>query len=173
MEGVQNPDIFLLRTDGVGNEIWSQVWEEEGVQGGHALLPTSDGNYVIVGIVGPAGSETEIDFLFLKIDADGNEIWSKPIGDESAVDYGTDVIETSDGGYLLIGMFSRHGNGGIPLIKTDKDGEVIWTRNLVEGRGNKAGMRLLPVPEGGYVISGLTDEGDRGFETILIKVDSD
>ena len=168
----QNPDVFLLRTDGAGNEIWSQVWEEENVEGGHALLPTSGGNYIIVGITGSAGSQSDIDFLFLEIDADGNLIWDEPISDESAVDYGTDVIETHDGGYLITGMFSGGGHGAIPLIKTNQSGQVLWSRNLIEGPGNKAGMRVLSVPDGGFVIVGNTDEYHRGFETVLIKTDS-
>jgi dipeptidyl aminopeptidase/acylaminoacyl peptidase len=169
----QNPDVFLLRIDGAGNEIWSQVWEEENVAGGHVLLPTSDGGYIIAGITSSAGSEGDIDFLFLKIDADGNLIWDRPISDGSAVDYGIDVIETSDGGYLITGMFNSGSRGAIPLIKTDNSGQIVWRRNLIEGQGNKAGMRVLNDPDGGYVIVGNTDEHRRGFETVLIKTDSE
>jgi hypothetical protein len=151
------------------------VWEAENVEGGHVLLPTSDGNYIIVGITSSAGREGDIDFLFLKIDSDGNLVWKEPIGDEreGAVDYGIDVAETSDGGYLITGMLSSGGRGAIPLIKTDRNGQVLWTRNLVEGQGNKAGMRVLRTPDGGYVIVGSTDEHRRGFETVLIKTDSE
>jgi Tol biopolymer transport system component len=169
----ENPDVMLLRTDAAGDELWSRVWEEEDVEGGFVLLPTSDGHYLLAGISGPAGNQTDIDFLFIKIDADGNPIWNKPLGDEDAVDYGTDAIELPDGGYLLIGMFSDGGRGAIPLIKTDTDGEIVWRRNLVEGRGNKAGMKILPAPDRGYLIVGITTEFGRGFEAILIKTDSE
>jgi hypothetical protein len=169
----QNPDVFLLRTDGAGNEIWSQVWEEENVAGGHVLLPTSDGNYIIAGITSSAGSESDIDFLFLKIDADGNLVWDGSISDANAIDYGTDVIETPDGGYVITGMFSGGGHGAIPLIKTDGSGQVLWTRNLVEGQGDKVGMRVFAAPGGGYVIVGSTNEYRRAFETVLIKTDGE
>jgi hypothetical protein len=163
----------LLRIDGTGNEIWSQVWEKENVEGGHVLLPTSDANYIIVGITSSAGDESSIDFLFLKVDASGNLIWDKPISDESVVDYGIDVIETAGGGYLITGMSSGSGHGAIPLIKTDENGQVLWTRNLIEGPGNKAGMRVFSTTDGGYVIVGNTDEHRRAFETVLIKTDSE
>jgi formylglycine-generating enzyme required for sulfatase activity/Tol biopolymer transport system component len=168
----QKPDIFLLRTDGSGEELWSQVWATEDADGGHVLLPTSDGAYLIAGITAPAGNQSKSDVLFVKIDAEGNQIWNKPLGDQNAVDYGTDAIELPGGGYLLTGLFDRSGRGAIPLIRTDADGELVWTRNLVEGRGNKVGMRLLPTPDGGYLIVGNTDEFGRGFETILIKTDA-
>lgn len=165
----QNPDVYLLRTDESGDEIWSDVWAEENVEGGHVLLPVSDGGYLIVGIEGAAGSQSDIDFLLVKIDAAGNQVWKRTPGDDRAVDYGTDAIELADGGYLLTGMFSESGRGAIPLLRTDVDGDLVWVRALAGGRGNKAGMRLLPAPDGGYLIVGVTTESGRGFETILVK----
>jgi hypothetical protein len=169
----QYPDVYLLRTDDGGNELWSQVWAAENVEGGHVLLPVSDEEYVVVGIEGTAGSQSAIDFLLAKIDAAGNQTWKNTLGDADAVDYGTDALELPGGGYLLIGMSNRSGRGAIPLIRTDASGEPVWTRNLVEGPGNKAGMRLLSTPDSGYLIIGMTDEFGRGFETILIKTNGE
>ena len=143
------------------------------MQGGRVLWPASDGNYVIAGILSPTGTDAGMDFMFLKVDAGGDVIWDKPIGSDGVFEYGTDAIELLDGGYLLTGMFSRSGRGAIPLIKTNEDGEIAWRRNLVEGRGNKVGMKLFQAADGGYVVVGQTDEGGRGFETILIKADSE
>jgi hypothetical protein len=165
----QNPDVYLLKTDELGNQIWSQVWAEENVEGGHVLLPVADGGYLIVGIEGAAGSQSDIDFLLAKIDAAGNQLWERTLGDEGAVDYGTDAIELPGEGYLITGMSSQRGRGAVPLLKTDAAGEVVWTRTLAGGPGNKAAMRAIPGPDGGYLIVGLTDEFGRGFETILIK----
>jgi hypothetical protein len=89
------------------------------------------------------------------------------------VDYGTDAIELPDGDLLLIGMFNQSGRGAIPMLRTDAGGELLWARMLLEGRGNKVGMRLLPAPDGGYLIVGVTDEFGRGFETILIKTNAE
>jgi Tol biopolymer transport system component len=169
----QKPDILLLKTGSSGEELWSHVWATEDADGGHVLLPTSDGAYLIAGITAPAGNQSDIDVLFVKIDAEGNQIWNKPLGDQDAVDYGTDAIELLGGDYLLTGLFSRGGRGAIPLTRTGSDGEMLWTRSLVEGRGNKVGMRLLPTSDGGYLIVGTTDEFGRGFETILLKTDSE
>ncbi len=175
-EGVytgQNPDIYLLKVDSAGNEIWSQVWAEEDMQGGYVLLPLVNGNYLITGLYAPTTSASAIDPLFLEIDGDGNMIWNRTIGDQNATDYGMDAIETSDGGFVLTGLSSRQGQGSIPLIKTDDQGEVVWRQNLVEGRGNRAGMKVFQAPDGGYVIVGGTDEGGRDFYTVLIKTDRD
>ncbi|HSR35235.1 MAG TPA: DUF5050 domain-containing protein [Anaerolineae bacterium] len=169
----QEPDILLLRTDGSGEELWSQVWTTDDADGGHVLLPTSDGGYLIAGITAPAGNQTAIDILLIKVDAEGNQVWNRTVGDPNAVDYGTDVIELPGGDYLLTGLFNQSGRGAIPLIRFGRDGEMVWSRTLIEGRGNKVGMRLLPVPDGGYLIVGTTDEFSHGFETILIKTDGE
>jgi Tol biopolymer transport system component len=168
----QEPDVLLLRTDGLGEELWSRVWTTEEADGGHVLLPTSDGSYLIAGITTPAGNQSKIDVLFVKIDAEGNQIWNKPLGDPNALDYATDALELPGGGYLLTGLFNRSGRGAIPLIRTSADGELVWTRTLLEGRGNKVGMRLLPTADGGYLIVGETDQFRRRFQTVVIKTDS-
>jgi Tol biopolymer transport system component len=167
----QNPDVFLIRTDGTGKEVWSRVWEEDTVQGGFAMARTSDGGYVITGFLAPPGSETEADFLFLKVDGDGNLIWDKAIGDKSTFEYGSGIIETADGGYLLTGMSTRNRQAGVPLVKTNEEGTVVWRRNLDEGRDIKVGLKLLRAPDGGYLIVGQVNQGP-GFGTMLIKVDS-
>jgi WD40 repeat protein len=165
----QNPDIYLLKVDSAGNEIWSQTWAEEDAHGGYVLLPLDNGDYLITGLYAATPSPAAIDPLFLQIDGEGNIIWNRTIGDEHATDYGIDVIQTSDGGFVLTGMSSRRGQGSIPLIKTNRQGEVVWRQDLIEGRGNKAGMKVLQAPDGGFVLVGGTDEGGRGFRTVLIK----
>jgi Tol biopolymer transport system component len=169
----QKPDLLLLKTDSSGEELWSQVWVTEDVDGGHVLLPTSDSTYLIAGITAPAGDQSQIDLLLIKVNAEGNQLWNKPLGDPTAVDYAADAIELPGGNYLLTGLFNQGGRGAIPLVRTGADGELVWTRTLVEGRGNKVGMKLLPTPDGGYLIVGTTDEFGRGFETLLIKTDSE
>lgn len=170
----QNPDIFLLKIDASGNQVWSQVWEEDGIQGGYALAPAADGGYVIAGFLAPPGSESEASVLFVKIDADGHKLWNKPIGGAGEFVYGTDIVGTADGGYLLTGMAQRDGQGSIPLIKTDANGDVTWTHYLIEGGGNRVGAKLLPTSDGGCFIVGSDNarSGSTRFETVLIKTDN-
>lgn len=70
---------------------------------------------------------------------------------------GTDAIDLPGRDYPLTGLFNRSGHSSILLIRTDADGELVWTRNLVEGRGVEVGMRLVPTPDGGCLMVGSTD----------------
>jgi Tol biopolymer transport system component len=171
--GYQDPDIFLLRTDAAGEETWSQVWEEPGGQGGFSLLPTSDGDYVIAGILIPDGRPEQGDVLLLKIDSQGNLLWDRSIVDASMIDYAADIIETAGGNYVLTGMTARGRGGGILLLETAPDGTVLWKRNLVEASGARAGLEVLQVSGGGYVIAGVASGPGRTFDAILIKTDAE
>jgi Tol biopolymer transport system component len=171
--GNQDPDIFMLRTDAAGEELWSQVWEEPGGQGGFSLLPTSGGDYIIGGILIPEGRPEQGDVLLLKINDQGELLWDRSIVDDDVIDYATDVIETSDGNYVLTGMTARGRSGGILLLETTPDGTALWKRNLEEASGAKAGLKVLEVPGGGYVIAGVAGGPGRTFDAILIKTDSE
>jgi hypothetical protein len=93
----QKADTLLPRTDRSGEELWYQVWSTDQVDGGHVLLPTSDGAYLTAGVTTPAGNQTKIDVLLVKVDAEGDQLWVKPVGDLDALDYATDTLETPAG----------------------------------------------------------------------------
>ncbi len=169
----QNPDVYLLQVDGWGTEVWSRVWEEEGVQGGFRLLSVSDGNYLMTGFFSPTGRDTDTDFLFVKIDGEGNVIWSKPLGNQGAFDYGSDVIETSDGGYLLTGVATEGPNMTAPLIKTDAKGDPLWRRDLFAGSRPRAGTKVLEAPDGGYLVVVIPFTSGRFADTAVIKTDAE
>jgi Tol biopolymer transport system component len=168
-----NPDIYLVRTDGLGQPLWSQVWEEAGAQSGFGLLPTSDGHYLIYGLRTDPGGGAGMDPLFLKIDADGNVLWNQDLHEVNVLEYCTSVIETADGGYLLTGMAMSRDSGGIPWVKLDQGGQVLWQETLSGERGNRAGLRILEPPAGGYLIIGTVGGSGRGWYTVLIKTDTE
>ena len=67
----------------------------------NAVLPTSDGGYLVLGDTWSFGAG-EIDFFVAKLDAGGNEIWARTFGGTSE-DEGRDVIETDEGDFVLAG----------------------------------------------------------------------
>ena len=168
-----NPDLYLIQTDAQGNARWSRVLEEPGGQAGFKMVPTSDGHYLVIGLRSDTGSEAGTDPLVVKIDVDGNILWKQAIGEANMFDYSTAVLSTADGGYLLTGALVRGGNGSIPLIKLDKDGQVLWRQTLSEEPGNRAGVEILAAPDGGYLVIGNVSDGGRGWYTLLIKTDGE
>ena len=88
-----------------------------------------------------------------------------------------DVIQTRDGGFLIGGGMGGLGGGdqqgGVLLIKTDGDGEIVW-QQVYGGEQYDAGWSLAESADGGYLVAGETASfGAGGMDGYMIKVDPD
>lgn len=169
-------DLRLLRVDEHGDEVWTRTWSE-GRSAGRDLIATSDGNFLIAGSHAPSDDtdRSEEDFLFIKVDPDGNEIWASRFGDPGMIDYADAVIETADGNYVAVGdrtkdFFSR--SEDLLLVKIDEEGKLLWERTFPTATHNMFGG-LFQHADGGYVIAGSTVMSDDAFDVFLIKTDSE
>lgn len=92
---------------------------------GVGITPTFDGGLLVVGNAGSAGDAGYglNDILAVRLDDDGVELWRKNYG-SSAQDYAASVIQTDDGGFLILGS-SEFGDRfrKISLTKVNRDGE--------------------------------------------------
>jgi len=97
-----------------------------GNDNGISVTNTSDGGYVIMGAVAttPQIGNGGFDIYLLKIDALGNKIWENFIGGNGD-EIGTEIRETSDGGYIIVGTQVLQGASMGMLIKTNKNGQLI------------------------------------------------
>lgn len=128
-----------------------------------AVLQTSDGGYMLAGRTQSYGVDTG-DMYLLKIDRNGTVVWSKTYGGPRA-DFCSDICQTSDSGFILCGYTKSFGASEVEyLVKTDMNGDTIWTRTL----GNLCdAICIKEWPGGGFLISGVTT-----FNTLLAKVTS-
>ena len=166
-------DIQLLRLDGEGTIVWSRTWEE-GSSTPTALVRTSDGNYLIAASYAPLeGNEAaKEDFLFIKVDPQGNEIWRNSFGDPELIDYGVELARASDGGYVTVGEQTRDRNtwqGDVALVKVDEKGHLLWQQTWPAS--HTMFSRVVQHPDGGFVIAGATFQ-EPVFKVLLVKTDS-
>ena len=130
------------------------------------------------GIVGSQSNEEDedADILFLRTTQNGDVISnSAVVFNASNNDRGLALTNTSDGGYALLGSISTNttlGNGGTDfyVIKTDFNGNEIWSRNF-GGSGDEQDGVIRQTQDEGYIIFG-TSELQGVSSLVLIKTDA-
>ncbi len=120
--GSGSDDVYLIKTNGLGNLIWSKTYGGTNSDYGYSVQQTVTGGYIISGSTNSFGSGG-FDVYLIKTDAAGNLLWSKTFGG-TGNDYGYSVDKSTDGGYVITGYTNSFGSGGddVYLIKTDANG---------------------------------------------------
>lgn len=125
-------EIWLIKTDANGNEIWDRTLGGSGVDVGKSVQQTPDGGYILVGGRALAGGASQGIWL-IKTYINGSEAWDR-IFDGDGWNEGKSVQQTRDGGYIITGSKYPYGVGGensmVWLIETDKNGNGVWDRIL-------------------------------------------
>jgi len=99
------------------------------------------------------------------------EEWNRTYGGKYS-DGAWSLQETDDGGYILVGNTAIRGEGSdLWLIRTDRDGNSLWSR-ILGGSGEDVGYLVRETGDGGYIIVGSTASFGMGEERLwLIRMD--
>jgi Secretion system C-terminal sorting domain len=145
-------DVYLLKVDSLGNFKWSINHGGEGSDWGEAIEVTNDSTYAIGGYTNSFG-EGGFDFYLLRLDQEGNEIWSKTYGG-SNWDKAYGMVQTPDSGFVLVGeSYSFNGsNQSGYVVRTDKWGDTLWT--YVEENTNQSFFNDVTLDGDSIVICG-------------------
>ncbi|GAI48897.1 unnamed protein product, partial [marine sediment metagenome] len=80
-----------------GNLIWNKTYGGDRSDEGRSVQETSDGGYVIAGYTRSFGNKDDTDVYLVRVDSEGNEIWSRTYGDMKGDERGYSVQGTIDG----------------------------------------------------------------------------
>jgi len=168
-------DAYLIKTDNLGNMIWSRTYGGGGTDYGNYVEQTDDGGYIIMGSTNSFGSGGW-DLWMLKLDSTGLVQWNKTyggIGNEGE-HWHTKGTITSDGGYAISSYTSSFGAGSndFILIKTDTAGVVQWAKSY-GGAGDDQHRFMRECRDKGFILTGYsTSFGFGGNDYYLLKTDS-
>jgi hypothetical protein len=112
---------WIIRTDSIGDTLWTRAYAKGTSNGARCVDITLDGSYVVVGdaYCNPRGS----DGWLLIVNSLGDTSWTRLFGGDK-YDFLYSVSCTRDGGYILAGETSSFGetSGDMWVIKTDSLG---------------------------------------------------
>ena len=169
--GAGSFDIGVIKTDENGVTEWSKTYGGLSEDRGHSIQLTTDGGYIIAGTTASYGIGG-YDIWLVKIDSEGNELWTKTFGGTSW-DWGYYVEQTTDGGYILTGCKDPgiYSIWDIFLVKTDSQGNTLWSKTF-GGDSYDVGHCVKQTSDGGYIITGYTYSSGAGSSDMwLIKTD--
>ena len=168
---IDDSDVYLLKTDSLGDILWTRSYGGSNLDGGYSVQQTTDGGYIVAGETESFGAG-DPDIYLLKTDSTGDTLWSRTYGG-SLSEWAQSVQQTTDGGYIVAGIT------GIPfhdfdvyVIKTDGSGDTLWSRTY-GGGGDDRGFSVQQTTDGGYIVTGYTSSFGAGFyDVYLIKTDA-
>jgi hypothetical protein len=170
-------DIYLIKTDDVGDTLWTKCIRGEGSDDAKSIQELPGGGYIVAGNTQVPGI-FGCDIYLIKTDADGDTIWTRKYGDSEAMGTGTNngncVERTSDGGYIVAGYSQYQGphNEDVWLIKTDADGDSLWSR-FFGGAAFDMAYTVEQTSDDGYIAVGYTLSFGEGNEDVyLVKTDA-
>lgn len=158
---------IFLKVSSTGVEKWSRIYGRYS----YSVQETDNGCYVIAGCTRYSG--LDINLYLVKTDSAGDTLWTRIYGASYSNEEGYSVSRTSDGGYILTSpTYSGAGHYDLWLLKTDKNGDTLWTRTY-GGTGWDWGECVQQTSDGGYIVVGTTVSFSVGWSDIyLLKTDS-
>jgi uncharacterized delta-60 repeat protein len=169
--GSAEADVYLIRTNAVGDTLWTRTYGGSGNDFGRGVRVTSDGGYLIIGTTTSYGAGG-VDVYLIRTNNDGDTVWTRTFGGDQS-DYGESLALAGDGGYVVAGHTNSYGAGDIDVyvIKTDGAGDTVWTRTYGGGSWDY-GHAIAATSDSGFVIVGRTESFGNGPDVYVVKIDA-
>jgi subtilisin-like proprotein convertase family protein len=167
---------FLATTNAQHPEYsWSNLFgDPENPQSGNAVLETTDGGYIIAGTKNIIDSLDHNDVYILRLDSEGNELWTKTYGGEYSVQ-GSSICQANDGGFLIAGSIKLVSGAKADawVLKISADGDSLWSSSFGGTSADQA-YCIRPTSDNGFIVTGYNSVPAAGLgdQVLLTKLDS-
>ena len=108
-------DAYIIKTDAIGDEVWSKTYGGAQYDKAYSIQAISDGTYIVSGTT-RSFEDSDGDVYILKLDSSGDTIWTKTYGTEHD-ERGWSVQQTSDNNYIIAGFSGSFGATDYYMLK--------------------------------------------------------
>ncbi len=164
-----NEDDWIIKIDASGNIQWQKQFGGSNADQANAVKQTADGGYIIAGITESndgdvTGFRGTIDYWVLKLSKNGTLQWKRCYGG-SFFDWANDVIQTRNGGYVIVGnsasrdgdVTGHHENNAtytdMWVLKLYADGALNWEKSL-GGSFDDEAHQVQQMSDGSFIVGG-------------------
>jgi hypothetical protein len=136
----------------------------------HSIAPISSGGFILAGTkVAGEGSR----FYLLKLDDEGDTLWTTRHGQLTEEYRAFGAKETRDGGFIAVG--SAKGPLGsrsdLFLFKTNEWGLCEWARSFGDRAADEIGYDVVEAEDGGFLAAGHRSYGE-GADAYLVRINA-
>ena len=178
-------DYYILKVDAQGNEIWCQNFGYPGSDQAQNIIETREGDLMVTGFfdVSASGGQGNDDrenagtlhgvgeYWGIKLDADGQFFWKRYFGGSNN-DRSYNVMQTNDGGFVLIGssesddfdITDSKGSYDYWAVKLSAEGDLEWTRSF-GGSEIDIAYDIATTLDGNFLIVGDARSNDQDVST--------
>jgi len=164
-----NADVWVLKFNEFGDTLWTRRVGGSQVDNGASIKQSKNEGYIITGYTQSFGSNHDV--YLIRLDSSGDTIWTNHYGGQG-VDFGDDVLELDDDGFIIAGYTTSYGMGGYDcyLVWVDLNGDTLWTKHYGRELDDKA--YAIELFEDGFVLAGYTkNTGSTENDALIIKTD--
>ena len=132
------------------------------------VIATNDSCFLIIGQAYNVNN-TNTEVLCIKINSDGDTLWSKAIGQNNYNLYPASVQQTIDSGYVVVGSSSNQSS--IFVAKIDVSGNLMWMNNYFVSSDNSEAYSIKQTQDGAFFLSGhFANSSPWIYSAFLLKI---
>jgi len=169
-----NMDAHVVKISSTGTLVWIKNLGTISREHSQSILELPSSNYILSGntnvtdIIGNTANA-----FLIKTDNNGGVLWGKEYGTIGPREDFNETRLLSDGNLLSVGETQSYGAGNydIWLMKTDTNGNVIWSKTY-GGTNDDIGVNVREKSNGELIISSFTGSYGNGNELLLINTDA-
>jgi parallel beta-helix repeat protein len=172
--GNDEDDILVLKTNSSGIQSWQKEYDIAGYfDRMWDIEELADGSLVGCGTI--SQEPFYHDAGLVKMNAQGTKLWHRFYGQSGTTERARAMTATSDGGFLIGGLFGWNGDGNnlkskLYVVKTDSDGNMEWSKTFGDPNVWNSANWVGETPCGDYIVAGRMGEASAGTDAWVLKL---